>query len=325
MSTQLEKDPAVENRRVFGPRTLDIHGAILEFCGTFMFLLFSFGGVEAINYQSELAASQSGVGSGKASPVMSIIQLLHVSAAFGLSLLISVWLFYRVTGGLFNPNVTTALLLIRAISPFRWLVMCTAQMLGAIAASAVILALTPGPLSVNTMPGNGVNKAQAVFIEMFCTAALVLSVLMLAAEKHRSTPFAPVGIGLTLFACELFSILYTGGALNTARSFGPAVVTSFDSSHWVYWLGPFLGSMLAVAIYTMLKNMQYWVLNPGQDAIDPAQSPQDPLRAMTTTLTGGTFMKARGSNVAGSSVTKGSQPASQNVPPASEAVGPNAV
>ena len=33
--------------------------------------------------------------------------------------------------------------------------------------------------------------------------------------------------------------------MNTARAFGPSVVTKFESAHWVYWLGPFLGSVLA--------------------------------------------------------------------------------
>lgn len=46
----------------------------------------------------------------------------------------------------------------------------------------------------STFPQNGVNKAQAVFIEMFITAALALAVLMLAAEKSLVTPFAPVRI-----------------------------------------------------------------------------------------------------------------------------------
>lgn len=48
-------------------------------------------------------------------------------------------------------------------------------MIGAIAASAVLLALLPGPLAVNTTPGTGVNRAQAVFIEMFLTAAVRVS------------------------------------------------------------------------------------------------------------------------------------------------------
>lgn len=94
-----------------------------------------------------------------------------------------------MTGGIFNPAVSTALWLIGAIGPVRWALCCFAQvrsvrpgrerrahaprqMIGAIAASAVLLALLPGPLAVNTTPGPGVNKAQAVFIEMFLTAAV---------------------------------------------------------------------------------------------------------------------------------------------------------
>jgi hypothetical protein len=124
---------------------------------------------------------------------------------------------------------------------------------------------------------------QAVFIEMFITAALVFAVIMLAAEKHRLTAFAPIGIGLTLFVCELFALEFTGGSMNTARSFGPAVVTSFENSHWVvrpslfcpvthetdeilqYWLGPTLGSVLAAVFYKILKALNYERLNPGQE------------------------------------------------------------
>lgn len=46
----------------------------------------------------------------------------------------------------------------------------------------------------STVPAPNVNLAQGVFIEMFITAALCLAVLMLAAEKHSATPFAPVGV-----------------------------------------------------------------------------------------------------------------------------------
>lgn len=280
------------DRGIFGSLKTDLQAAFLEFCGTFLFLLLGLGGIQAAAYSNQssvAAASADSEGGAAINTVASIDQLLYISASMGLSLLISVWLFYRVTGGIFNPAVSTALLLIGAIGPVRWALCCFAQMIGAIAASGVLLALLPGELAVNTTPGPGVNRAQAVFIEMFLTAALVLSVLMLAAEKHRSTPFAPIGVGLTLFAGHLFGLIFTGASMNTARSFGPAVVTSFASSHWIYWVGPFLGSILATFFYSLLKHVKYWHINPGQDVADPARSPPGPIdtiRAATSQVSG---------------------------------------
>ncbi|KAI9629169.1 hypothetical protein KEM48_011015 [Puccinia striiformis f. sp. tritici PST-130] len=86
--------------------------------------------------------------------------------------------------------------------------------------------------------GAGATKAQGVFIEAFVTCALVLCVLFLAVEKHKSTFLAPVGIGLTLLAGHLFAVVFTGASMNTARAFGPAVFTGFDGDHWIYWVGP---------------------------------------------------------------------------------------
>lgn len=103
---------------------------------------------------------------------------------------------------------------------------------------------------------------------MFLTALLVFTIFMLAAEKHRATFIAPVGIGLALFIAHLAGVRFTGGkcrpillpqfptnlrltaSLNPARSFGPDVVNAhFPSYHWIYWIGPLLGSLLAVFAY----------------------------------------------------------------------------
>lgn len=102
---------------------------------------------------------------------------------------------------------------------------------------------------------------------MFLTAQLVFTIFMLAAEKHRATFIAPVGIGLSLFIAELFGVYYTGGSLNPARSFGPCVVLrSFYSYHWIYWVGPILGSLLASGFYMFIKALEYETVNPEQDA-----------------------------------------------------------
>ncbi|KIK39610.1 hypothetical protein CY34DRAFT_808064 [Suillus luteus UH-Slu-Lm8-n1] len=192
----------------------------------------------------------------------------------GFSLLVSAWLFYRITGGLFNPNITLALFLVGLVKPVRFVLFCVAQLVGAIAASALLSALTPGPLYVNTFLQQGINSFQGVFIEMFLTATLALAVLMLAAEKSQVTPFAPIGIGLTLFVGHLWAVFYTCASMNTARSFGPAVITGFPyPDHWVYWVGPFLGSLLGATFYSMLKWIQYQDLNPGQSSTEEKDSP----------------------------------------------------
>lgn len=87
-----------------------------------------------------------------------------------------------------------------------------------------------------TRLSKGTSVVQGVLIEAFGTMLLVFVILMLAAEKHETTPLAPVGIGLTLFVGELGCVFWTGGALNPARAFGPSlVVRDFPSYHYIYW------------------------------------------------------------------------------------------
>jgi len=91
-----------------------------------------------------------------------------------------------------------------------------AQILGSICSAAVVSALFPGPMNVNTTLGGGSSTAQGLFIEMFCTAELVFTIFMLAAEKHKGTFLAPIGIGLALFIAELTAVYFTGGSLSTS-------------------------------------------------------------------------------------------------------------
>jgi aquaporin related protein len=104
-------------------------------------------------------------------------------------------------------QVTLGLCLIGAVPFSRGGLVFISQMLGGMAAAGVVNTLFPGPLAVTTTLSGGTNKAQGVFIEMFLTAQLVFTIFMLAAEKHKGTFLAPVGIGLSLFIAELAGTL----------------------------------------------------------------------------------------------------------------------
>ena len=114
----------------------DLWAALLEYVGTTIFLLLAFGGVQASRLEANASESYS-----------QIERIMYISICFGFALLVSAWLFYRVTGGLFNPDVSLALLITGLIGPVRFVLYCIAQLLGSITAAAIVLALSPGPLA----------------------------------------------------------------------------------------------------------------------------------------------------------------------------------
>ncbi|KAF3280765.1 hypothetical protein TWF970_002461 [Orbilia oligospora] len=159
-----------------------------------------------------------------------------------------------------------------------------AQILGGIAAAGVAEGLFPGPLNAQTTVErmsphtrwnafirrirkktnranvlDGMSNVEGMFLEMFLTAQLIITIFMLAVEvrnriigplpniygafltlfprpqKTKATFLAPLGIGAALFVGHLVGIYYTGASLNPARSFGPAVAAGqFYSDQWVY-------------------------------------------------------------------------------------------
>lgn len=149
--------------------------------------------------------------------------VIFVSLGYGFSLLVTAWTMYRISGGLFNPAVSSARLMLSkgrvmltpvrvtlglcmagALPWFRGLVLFPAQLLGGMVAAALVSCMFPGDIAtVNTLLSPGTSIAQGLFIEMFLTCQLVLTVLMLAVEKSKDTFIAPIGIGLALFVAEM--------------------------------------------------------------------------------------------------------------------------
>ncbi len=168
-----------------------------EFAVTFLFLFFAFTGTQVANSQTQGSVSTTiAQGSNPA-------QLLYISLCFGFSLGVNACVFFRISGGLFNPAVTFGMCLVGAMPWVRGGLIFISQIIGGITAAGIVAVLYPGQLNVRTSLGAGTSKTQGLFIEMFLTTMLVFTIFMLAAEKSKATFVAPVGIGLSLFIAEL--------------------------------------------------------------------------------------------------------------------------
>jgi aquaporin rerated protein, other eukaryote len=115
--------------------------------------------------------------------------------------------FFRIEGGMFNPAVAIAMFVTGGFGPLRLGLVIVAQLLGSIAASALVVGLLPGDgIAATTGLAGDTSVVRGLFIEAFLTAELVFVIFMLATEKHRATAVAPVGVGLALFICELMCV-----------------------------------------------------------------------------------------------------------------------
>lgn len=171
-------------------------GFLGEFCGTFLFLFFAFSATQIANMSAgpttafrlpdpsdgepdPLRPAARGQNYARADaweiPRPNPMVLLYISLAFGFSLAVNAWVFFRISGGLFNPAVTLALCLIGAVSWLRGIIVVVAQILGAIAAAAAVSGIFPGSLLVRTSLLPGTSKVRGVFIELFLTAQLILT------------------------------------------------------------------------------------------------------------------------------------------------------
>ncbi|KAF2770706.1 aquaporin-like protein [Teratosphaeria nubilosa] len=235
-----------------------------EFVGTTMFLFFAFAGTQVANAGTTNNTANTATNQATGfSPMV----LEYTALSFGFSLMVNVWIFFRISGGLFNPAVTLAMMMTQTIGIARAVLLVIAQITGSIFSSYIVKVLFPANFNVRTTLSAQTSIVQGVFIEAILTGELVFTIFMLAKEKHKATFIAPVGIGMALFVAELVGVYYTGGSLNPARSFGPCVVTGvFDREHWIYWVGPGLGAVCCVGFYKFIKMLEYEFANPGQDA-----------------------------------------------------------
>ncbi|KAI7748656.1 hypothetical protein M8C21_024790 [Ambrosia artemisiifolia] len=215
-----------------------IKAYIAEFIST---LLFVFAGVgSAIAYAkltSDAALDPAG--------------LVAVAVCHGLALFVAVSIAANISGGHVNPAVTFGLAVGGQITILTGIFYWIAQLIGSIVA-CYLLSFVTGGLAVPTHGvAAGVGAIQGVVMEIIITFALVYTVYATACDPKKGAlgTIAPLAIGLIVGANILAAGPFSGGSMNPARSFGPAVASGDFSGHWIYWVGPLIGGGLAGVIY----------------------------------------------------------------------------
>lgn len=157
----------------------------------------------------------------------------------------------RESGAHINPVVTFAFWLTRRMRGRHALGYVVCQLAGAVLGALPLLVWGAMGRSVDfgaTLPGSGVGVWGALLGETVTTFALILGLFFFL--RHQD---------IRAFTPALFPPLYaimvwleapvSGTSTNPARSLGPAVVSGAWHGWWVYWLGPVIGTLLAVALY----------------------------------------------------------------------------
>nr|QKE23125.1 aquaporin 14 [Trachyrincus scabrus] len=189
-----------------------------------------------------LGASVPGPGEAPGGPLYPALAIAAVIVTLG-------HCFGEISGAQVNPAVTLSFLATKKIDLVRALVYVGAQCLGAfLATGALYLALprkSTAEVFVNRVPVDG-NAAQAVGMEMLCTFSMVFTIFSVEEQRRReSTEPGNLGIGLAHTASVMIAARFSGAGMNPARALGPAIITGFWENHWVYWIGPVTGGVLA--------------------------------------------------------------------------------
>ena len=217
---------------------------LAEFLGTFWLV---FGGCGS----AVLAAAFPAVGIG----------LLGVALAFGLSVVTMAYAIGHISGCHLNPAVSVGLWAGGRFPASELPPYVIAQVLGAIAAAAVLYVIASGAPGFDVAGGfasngfgrhspGGYSLAAALVTEVVMTMFFLL-VILGSTDKRAPAGFAPVAIGLALTLIHLISIPVTNTSVNPARSTGVALFVGdwAMAQLWLFWVAPIAGAVLGALAY----------------------------------------------------------------------------
>ncbi len=220
-----------------------------EFLGTFWLVLGGCG-------SAVLAAGFSPGGIG----------LLGVSLAFGLTVLTMAFAIGPISGCHLNPAVSIGLWAGGRFPASQLLPYIVAQVLGGIAAGAVLYVIASGAVGFDVAKGfaangfgehspGGYSSTAALVCEVVMTAFFLI-VILGATDERSSVDFAPIAIGLALTLIHLISIPVTNTSVNPARSTGVALFVGGWALEqlWLFWVAPIVGAIVGALAYRCIRD-----------------------------------------------------------------------
>jgi aquaporin Z len=176
------------------------------------------------------------------------IALAH---AAGLGLFITATM--GISGGHINPAVTLGFWSARRIDGRTAGAYILAQLVGATLAVLALKYAFPLNLTRISILGTpavagSVSFGRAIAIEALGTFVLMSAVYGTIVSQERP-PLGGFGVGIALLAIILAIGPVTGGAVNPARAFGPAIVSGTWVGQLIWWIGPILGSVAAAQLW----------------------------------------------------------------------------
>jgi aquaporin Z len=189
-----------------------------------------------------------------------------IAFAFGLSLLAMAYAVGPVSGCHINPAVTMGLLVRGRVNLLEAVRYWVAQVIGAIAAAGVLLAIVSARKAGYSAGAQGLGSngygahspegypwGAVLAAEVVLTSLLVFTVLA-ATDKIASVAFAGIPIGLVLTLIHLVGIPIDNLSVNPARSIGPAIFQGGWALEqiWLFILAPLLGGLLGAVVHALL-------------------------------------------------------------------------
>lgn len=188
-----------------------------------------------------------------------------VALAFGLTVVAMAYAVGHVSGGHFNPAVTVGAAVAGRMAWKDTPVYFVAQLIGGIAAGAVLLVVASGldgfDAEKSGFASNGYDDRSpmgytllaCLVIEVLLTAVF-LWVILGVTDVRAPKGFAPLAIGLTLTLIHLISIPVTNTSVNPARSIGVGLFAGGDAigQLWLFIVAPLAGAIIAGATYKLL-------------------------------------------------------------------------